>query len=407
MDAPVFILPTSGPRTYRGKYPNRPRSISAGETGLHLELNSGVRLWSFPTGRDTLPKLADDCSALLRRAVPMTAEQYATLKAAAELLRTRAGYAGRGPRARIEARVRAMVESIKPDGSQYAKRNAEAARRKTLAGETGRGFDPARPFRVRNKTPQFSGSFDFATLAEARDYLAGQVARRACVVSGAAPVGPDSDSQCQMQSFIIWADGSETLADMGWTPPAEGERRWNPPATVEPTEAAAREAADEMGFGVETVSASPVMIGTAETTEAPAPVRRDNVEYHAGRAAFAAGVPLADCPYLAGGERAARWTLGWQEADNRPHVVASRSVDGAEYLTGMGWSGDYRAALVMSPADAREIAAREETKAAATRSPDNGTYQIKAHVWNGPRLYTVAEYESDEAARLDSLYGAA
>lgn len=37
------------------------------------------------------------------------------------------------------------------------------------------------------------------------------------------------------------------------------------PATVEPTEAAAREAADEMGFGVETVSASPVMIGTAET----------------------------------------------------------------------------------------------------------------------------------------------
>lgn len=280
MNASVFILPTSGPATYRGKYPARPRSVSHGETGLHVELNSGVRLWTAKAAE--LPKLADDCSAMLARAVPMTAEQYETLKAAAELLRTRAGYAGRGPRAAIEARVRAMVESIKADDSQYAKRNAEAARRETLAGETGRGFDPARPFRVRNKTPQFSGSFDFATLDEARAYLSAQVARRDCVVSGAAPVGPDSNSQCPMQSFIFWADGTETLADMGWRSPPEGERRWIAPATVAPA--------------------------------APAPVRRDNVEYHAGRDAWAANQTKDSNPYPADGERAARWNLGWQEA---------------------------------------------------------------------------------------------
>lgn len=42
--------------------------------------------------------------------------------------------------------------------------------------------------------------------------------------------------------------------------------------------------------------------------------RRDNVEYHAGRAARVAGEALEACPYLEGGERAARWTLGWNEA---------------------------------------------------------------------------------------------
>lgn len=301
MHASVFILPTSGPRTYRGKYPARPRSVSHGETGLHVELNDGTRLWTAKAAE--LPKLADDCSAMLARAVPMTAEQYETLKAAAELLRTRAGYAGRGPRAAIEARVRAMVESIKADDSQYAKRNAEAARRETLAGETGRGFDPARPFRVRNKTPQFSGSFDFATLDEARAYLSAQVARRDCVVSGAAPVGPDSNSQCPMQSFIFWADGTETLADMGWRSPPEGERRWIAPATVAPA--------------------------------APAPVRRDNVEYHAGRAAHGEGKAADDCPYLAGGERAARWTLGWREAADEAAPVSTVRLNLRRQAEGM------------------------------------------------------------------------
>lgn len=232
MTAPVFILPTSGPRTYRGKYPLRFRSQSHGATGLHVELNDGTRLWSARA--HLAPTSANpDCSALLARAVAMTAEQYETLKAAAELLRGRAGIAGHGKREQLETRVRELVASIQPDDRQYAKRNAEAARREILAGETGRGFDPARPFRVRNKTPQFSGSFDFATLAEARDYLAGQLARRDSVVSGAAPVGPDSNSQCPMSSFIVWAEGTETLGDMGWTPPAPGSARWIAPATVE------------------------------------------------------------------------------------------------------------------------------------------------------------------------------
>lgn len=44
------------------------------------------------------------------------------------------------------------------------------------------------------------------------------------------------------------------------------------------------------------------------------PVRRDNAEWHAGRDARAAGEPLEACPYTAGGERAARWDLGWREA---------------------------------------------------------------------------------------------
>lgn len=43
-------------------------------------------------------------------------------------------------------------------------------------------------------------------------------------------------------------------------------------------------------------------------------VRRDNCEYHAGKAARRAGEPESACPYMAGGERAARWTLGWREA---------------------------------------------------------------------------------------------
>ena len=64
------------------------------------------------------------------------------------------------------------------------------------------------------------------------------------------------------------------------------------------------------------------------------------------------------------------------------------------------------AALVMPLGDALAIAEREERKAAATRSPDNGVYQIAARPWGGPSLYTLADYERDaaEAAALDALY---
>lgn len=53
-----------------------------------------------------------------------------------------------------------------------------------------------------------------------------------------------------------------------------------------------------------------------------ATVRRDNVEFHAGKAARAAGEPQTACPYLADGERAARWTRGWNEGerDTAPRV---------------------------------------------------------------------------------------
>lgn len=57
-------------------------------------------------------------------------------------------------------------------------------------------------------------------------------------------------------------------------------------------------------------------------SESPAPretARRDNVEYHNGRAAFTAGEPLSANPYLArdgdGDSRFARWLAGWRDAE--------------------------------------------------------------------------------------------
>lgn len=116
MTSPVFILPTSGPRTYRGKYPNRARSVSSGTGGLHVELNDGTRLWTArPVDHFAdLPPYGHNMAGFRAKAVPMTAEQYETLKAAGEVLRTRASYCGRGPRAEIESRVRRMIESIVP-----------------------------------------------------------------------------------------------------------------------------------------------------------------------------------------------------------------------------------------------------------------------------------------------------
>lgn len=114
----TFILPTSGPATYRGNFPYRPRSISHGTTGTHIELNDGTRLWTAArNGVLAALRLSDkpDLSATLDSAVPMTAEQYERLREAAALLRTRAEIAGHGRRAELEGRVRAMVESIQPD----------------------------------------------------------------------------------------------------------------------------------------------------------------------------------------------------------------------------------------------------------------------------------------------------
>lgn len=49
-------------------------------------------------------------------------------------------------------------------------------------------------------------------------------------------------------------------------------------------------------------------------------VRRNNVEYHAGAAARRDGEALDACPYSTGGERATRWTLGWNETP-APHPL--------------------------------------------------------------------------------------
>lgn len=64
-----------------------------------------------------------------------------------------------------------------------------------------------------------------------------------------------------------------------------------------------------LSISAPTVPARPATV----EPEAAAPVRRDNVEYHNGKAARRAGEPETAFPYLAGGERAARWTLGWNE----------------------------------------------------------------------------------------------
>jgi ribosome modulation factor len=65
--------------------------------------------------------------------------------------------------------------------------------------------------------------------------------------------------------------------------------------------------------------------------EAPA-VRRDNVEFHAGSKAFADGVPSDACPYLAGGERAARWLAGWNEAPRAPRLPVPAGSLAAAFL---------------------------------------------------------------------------
>ncbi len=108
----VFVLPTRGATPYRGKYPTRFRSQSHGAGGLHVELNDGTRLWCVSAA--LAPSAANpDCAALLARAVPMTAAQYETLREAAALLRTRAQFAGRGPRQRVEDQAAALLATIK------------------------------------------------------------------------------------------------------------------------------------------------------------------------------------------------------------------------------------------------------------------------------------------------------
>lgn len=65
----------------------------------------------------------------------------------------------------------------------------------------------------------------------------------------------------------------------------------------------------------------------------PGEIRRDNVEYHAGRRAFERGEPESACPYYASDRfgadaRHARWTLGWREARDSVPAPDAASVIG-------------------------------------------------------------------------------
>lgn len=62
------------------------------------------------------------------------------------------------------------------------------------------------------------------------------------------------------------------------------------------------------------------MSGIAKAEQA---TRRDNIEYHAGQSAKRAGEAADACPYPAGGERAARWALGWQEVNPERETLAA------------------------------------------------------------------------------------
>lgn len=53
---------------------------------------------------------------------------------------------------------------------------------------------------------------------------------------------------------------------------------------------------------------------TETISETVTGIRRDNVEYHNGRTAWQDNQSKDSNPYFAGGIRAERWDLGWQEA---------------------------------------------------------------------------------------------
>lgn len=288
MNAPVFILPTSGNVRYRGGRPSHARYVSAGDTGLHVELNDGTRLWTAKAAE--LPKAAADCSDMRARAVPMTAEQYAKLMEAAELLRTRANFNGRGPRAEITARVRDMVESIKPDEVADVspvrlnlRRQAEGmaaiakAEQRESISETVRTIDmtptwagilPALRALIENSNPEgrrtaWAELERMAALADERNQLSGELYRResaelsdviqsyemrgdGCQAAGAIVLRRlpdndatpfvvhfrnDSDSERMGRPCYYHGDYCANLAD-AWQAFGEKVRRYDPTGTL-------------------------------------------------------------------------------------------------------------------------------------------------------------------------------
>ncbi len=239
----IFILPTKGPQGYRGKYPNRARSVSASRhMGTYVELNSGVRLWSITETLATMSR--HDYTGELGRAVAMSDSHYAELSATADLAGTIKDYAGHTRRDNIRAQVAAR----------------RAAIGRPTVGVVTKGSDS----RPGEGPPRM---FVELCASEQRE-----------VAERGFPRGGD------IRYFERKPYSATGYALTRWTRlPAPG----NP-----------RTPADDI----------------AEAQAAPAQVRRDNSEYHNGRNARAAGTPLEACPHLEGGERAARWTLGWREA---------------------------------------------------------------------------------------------
>jgi hypothetical protein len=121
---------------------------------------------------------------------------------------------------------RMAYDGFRISPAEVAHRNAQQARQRGLDGSGGRAFDPAKPFRAFARTPVSSTNWDFATLAEAREYLAEQISRAEFIRAGAAPAGP----RCfdPYDSFIVWAGGVETLADAPWNYQADDSRDWHP-----------------------------------------------------------------------------------------------------------------------------------------------------------------------------------
>lgn len=326
-----LILPTrgEGANRYRGKRPTFPRSISAGATGLHVELNNGIRLWAAPGfGPAELPKLDSDFAEYAAAAPAMTAEQYAALIEAAELVRARPG------QTRLADRQR--------------EREGNAARIRELLAKAAGQAAPADAERETIRANRRAQAEGMAAIARAE--------QRAAIAETVKTIDmtPTWAGILPALRALIENSNSEGRAT-AW---AELERM--AALADERNRLAGRiEAAAELARGTRG--------GFDPTGNGPAAMD-------------------AILSALAGAE----------SIETESYVVSGRSIDGTEYLTPIGWGGDYRAALVMSPADAREIAEREEKKAAATRSPDSGVYQIRAHSWSGPRFYSLAEYEKDQ-----------
>lgn len=103
--------------------------------------------------------------------------------------------------------------------AQLPRREAEAARRR------GTSANPDKPFTGYVRTPVSAFNFDFATLEEAREYLADQIARAEGIAAGRAPAGPRYVDP--FGTFIVWAGGVETLADSPWNyRPGEPGAEW-------------------------------------------------------------------------------------------------------------------------------------------------------------------------------------